>query len=155
MAKYSTSITLDSDVVEKLRSHGINVSGFARSAINAFMSEGFDDYLSTLKIKMLEDNISALKGEYNQCKERLNYLSTRLKNLEDIYERTKEEHEHAMTVGRLSTLYQRINKSLVINSFNVEKVATEEHQTVAEILVINPQFNLSQHATHLRKIMNL
>lgn len=155
MTRYSTSVTLDSDTVDKLKAHGLSVSGFARNALNAVVSEGFDDYLSTLKLKMIEDNMVAVQTEYNECQERMQFLQSKLETLKSIHERTQAEHEIAMTVGRLSLLTQQLNKVIVMNSYDVDTVADKAHQIIAEMLVLNPGFNLEQHVSRLKKVLDV
>lgn len=155
MGRYSTSVTLDSDTVDKLKAHGLSVSGFARNALNAVVSEGFDDYLVTLKLKMIEENLAAVHNEYNACQERMQYLQHKLSSLKEIHDRTVKEHEEAMTVGKLSLLVQQLNKAIIMSSFDAEETANRAHQTIAEMMVLNPDFNLTTHIQRLRAVIDV
>lgn len=150
MARYHTSVSLDTETVDKIRQYGISVSSFARNAIEAVLTDGFEDYLTSLKVKLIEDKLSEVQNEMSDCKARIDYLREQEATLKELHSRAVEEQEFAMTVGKLSLLLQRLNKEIILNNFDAEKVAIQSKGLILDIIQLNPGFSLETHMKQLQ-----
>jgi len=68
-----------------------------------------------------------------------------------------EDAEHSLniarTVGRLSTLTQEINKYLIIEQYNVDRMMEKHLDIINEIKSLNPEFDIEVHRDRIMKIM--
>lgn len=153
MAKKNTCITLDTQDIDKIRDMGFSISKFTQKAIDTLLSEGFEDYVGSLKVKLISEDLQDAREEYKACEERLAFLHNQINILQEVYNNAEEELEIAMTVGKLSKLIAKINKYLVMESYDVDVVSSKYSDVINEIKRLNPEFDLSVHRDRIMKIM--
>ena len=153
MVKKNTCISIDEGDINKIRDMGFSVSKFTQKAIDSLLSDGFEDYAMSLKVKLIEDDLQEAIEEREACEARLAFLIEQINALQTIHDNAEEELQIAMTVGKLSKLIARINKFLVMESYDVDVVNEKYSDVIVEIKGLNPEFDLSLHRDRIMKIM--
>jgi hypothetical protein len=152
--KRNTSVTLDSDLIDKVRRMGMSVSGVAEKAMETLADDGFDDFTLNLKIRMYQDAICEIDTEEHACNKRLEELHSQRTVMEQAVGEAQEQLVLARTVGRLAKLTQQLNKVIIMNNYNDAHVSEKAYALIGEMLTLNPEFNLKQHILSLRRILN-
>lgn len=153
LAKKNTCISIDEDDINKIRDMGFSVSKFTQKAIDSLLSDGFEDYAMSLKVKLIVDDLQTAIEEKEACEARLTFLIEQIDALQIIHDNAEEELQIAMTVGKLSKLIAKINKYLVMESYDVDVVNEKYSDVIMEIKGLNPEFDLSLHRDRIMKIM--
>lgn len=152
--KRNTSVTLDSELIEQVRNMGISVSRFTEKAMETLISDGFDDFTLSLKIKMYQDTLNEIRREQDACDQRYNDLEEQRISLETGLSDAQEQYEMAISIGKLSKLTQRLNRITIMNNYNPDIIVEKAHDIIKEMMILNPDFNLEQHIQSLRRVIN-
>lgn len=153
MPKTNTCVSIDVEDANKIKDMGIGLSKFIQHAMSAVLSEGFDDYVMTLKVKMIADDLTNAIEEKRECQERIRFLDVAIPHMQELLEDAESNLNISRTVGRLSVLTQEINKYLIMEQYDENAVVEKYPSVIAEIKKLNPEFDMRTHRNRLMKIM--
>lgn len=152
--KKNTSVSIDTELIDKVRSMGFSVSRFTERAIETLVSDGFDDFTLGLKIRLYKDALGEIASEQDACNKRHVELEQQHKDLTVALKDAMEQLEVAQSIGKLTKLTQRLNRIIIMNNYNADIVVDKAHDIIVDMMGLNPEFNLEQHILSLRRMLN-
>jgi hypothetical protein len=149
-----TTVVLDDGVVDKLGDLGFTLSGFTQTAVDILLSEGFDDFAMSLKLKMLDIEQAKIEEDIAKTESHLRYLTKQYERNKELYSMVSKNYEDAKVSVYICSLIDKLNTCIITNGYDKDIIEKQAHDIIEEIVENNPGFNLEKHIDRIRKLVS-
>lgn len=149
-----TTVVLDDGVVDKLGDLGFTLSGFTQTAVDILLSEGFDDFAMSLKLKMLDIEQEKIEEDIAKTEAHLRYLTKQYERTQELRTMVSRNYEDAKVSVHICSLVDRLNTCIITNGYDKSIIEKQAHDIISEIVDNNQGFNLDTHIDRIRKLVS-
>jgi hypothetical protein len=151
--KKNTTVSVDHKVIDQLHDLGLTLSGFTQFAVDALLTEGFDDFTQSLKIKMIERELEGIEEEILTINNRLKYLQGKQELYNSLRELALDSIEVSRITNAITTIMKKINQTLIVNDYDKGIVMSKHEEDIKLIKELNPEFDIDIHIERFKRLM--
>lgn len=139
-----TTIYIESDLCDMLREKtGMSISAICRLSMEMLANNDMNDVTLHLKLS----RIQAQREKYQVEKM---FIEKQLEELDDLQGVVQVKYDETVKREYIQGLVQKLNGALIFNGYDKDDI---DPQLLKDIMVVNPNFNLTKHIERFKKIV--
>lgn len=144
MTVMKTTIYIESDLCDMLREKtGMSISAICRLSMEMLANNDMNDVTLHLKLS----RIQAQREKYQVEKM---FIEKQLEELDDLQGVVQVKYDETVKREYIQGLVQKLNGALIFNGYDKDDI---DPQLLKDIMVVNPNFNLTKHIERFKKIV--
>lgn len=150
----STSITIDDGTIDDLKDLGFSLSGFTQLAVDTLLSEGFDDFTLSLKLKMLEEEAASVEEEIGRYESRVKFLIKQKERITELRDIVTRNYEEARDNAYACSLIDKLNNIVILSGYDITIIDEKAADIITEIRKYNDEFDLQRHIDRIKSFIS-